>query len=129
MEIQPSNAQRVYWTHIFSPSVINEFRTGMERIHDFQTADSNTPFSTTYAGQFKGNGLDFMRAMGFSWLPSVDPTVATSLPLINIGGQNWQTGTNFGYQTGFNFRGGYDYRVETHHYTDAFSWIRGAHSF
>jgi len=30
-------------------------------------------------------------------------TTSSSLPLINIGGQNWQTGSAIGYQNGFNF--------------------------
>src|SRR5206468_10901420 len=125
----PSNSQRFYWTRIVKANIINEFRAGIERKDEWEGADPSTPVATVFADQFKGNGVEFMKAVGFAWIPGLDPTTSSSLPLINIGGQNWQTGSAIGYQNGFNFRGGYDFRIDTRHFSDNLTWIHGPHSF
>lgn len=116
----PSNSQRVYWTRVIRPNMVNEFRAGIERKDEFEATDPNTPFPSGFSSQYKGNGLAFMRALGFAWLPSLDPTTSASLPVVNIPG--FSTGFDFG------FTGGYDYRVDTRNITDNLSWVKGAHS-
>ncbi|MFN0168832.1 MAG: TonB-dependent receptor domain-containing protein [Bryobacteraceae bacterium] len=117
----PSNSQRVYWTRVIRPHIMNEFRAGIERKDEKEGTDPNTPIPTGFSEQYKGNGIAFMKALGFTWLPTLDPTTSASLPVINIGG-GFASGFDFG------FTGGYDYRVDTRNITDNLTWVHGAHS-
>ena len=130
--LDPSNSNRVYWTRVLTPNLLNEFRLGVIQQDQYRTnPDPNSPFPTIFSDQYGGSGLEFMKAMGFTWLPKLDADDALSpvLPLINVGGQNWQTGANIGYVTGVAFRQGDNFRTVNWHITDNLSWVRGRHSF
>ena len=110
----PANNNRVYWTHVFSPQLINEFRAGIERAEQTWTPDPEPPIPT----KFKGDGLEFMKSVGFTWLPALDSSQLASVPNIGVSG----------YWTGLGFRGGNFTQIDRRHLTNNLTWIRGNHS-
>jgi len=110
----PVHNHRVYWTHIFNPQVINEFRAGIERIERDFGPDPNPPFPVA----FTGDGAEFMKTAGFTWIPDLDTAQRSSIPGINIAG----------YATGIFFRGGNLTKIDRRHFTNNLTWIHKNHS-
>jgi len=84
-----SNAMHAgYWTHTFSPAVLNEFRFG----HSRSTDGWGVPKGTNSVGMatiFNAGGFDALQKLGIPWKPTgVDPSSPAdeSLPTICISG-------------------------------------------
>ncbi len=97
------------WTHVFSSSLLNEFRLGYTRFN-FQAVEPQTPvLPSSY-------GFDI----------NVQSPAGAGLPVMSVVGAN-PGQVNF--TLGFSANGPQPRKDQTYQIDDNFSWVRGRHTF